>query len=683
MARLNKWERQHLKNLSILDKRIEQIYEAAVKEATRLGLSITDFSPDRLFSFDDYPITRKRIEKLLSGLKSDLSAAIVNGINSAWTLSNNKNNELSRQVFGDNVGKLSQVQYRRYFSTNDNAREAFIARKTHGLNLSDRVWNYTNQFKEEIELGLDVGLRNGVSAVEMTQELRQYLKYPDKLFRRVKDEHGILQLSKRAAAFHPGQGVYRSSFKNARRLAATETNIAYRTADYERWQDLDFVVGIEIKLSNNHTLNGVAFSDICDELKGRYPKTFKFTGWHPHCRCHAETVLKTEKEMAEDTQRILDGKPLDEKSVNRVDNVPNNFREWITKNKDRIEQAKSTPYFIQDNQSVVNGILQPKAEKSIPEIKFKESDMQLLSDIENRQSSYIGYAKHSARELQGIAKKYNFIEEAQQLNDIIKDKSISIDITDDKLKEIIAKLKPKSTKSSSTLSVPKTSVATVTNTVEEKATWYQTGKEADAAFRSKTGNLWRQLSEKEKNAIYAYTGDDFALINRILRKEPLTGWKEPEIAHARAYIPQIKGVIKKATVDKPLWVQRVESINGLQRFGVDPDKVTDTQIRALVGKKGKEKSFLSTCVVKNGVKGMDGDFDIIYDIKIPKGAKAVYTEPFSEYGAGAGRSWDGHSLQKSIGSEAELLLQSGYEYKISKVTKETDGFWHIELEVII
>ena len=23
------------------------------------------------------------------------------------------------------------------------------------------------------------------------------------------------------------------------------------------------------------------FHDICDDLKGRYPKDFKFTGWHP------------------------------------------------------------------------------------------------------------------------------------------------------------------------------------------------------------------------------------------------------------------------------------------------------------------------------------------------------------------------------------------------------------------
>lgn len=349
MARLNKWERQHLKDLSALDKRIELIYETAVKEAARIGATIGDFTPDRLFSFSDYPITRKRIEKLLSGLKSGLSAAIVNGINSAWTLSNNKNNELARQVFGDNVGKLSQAQYRRYFSTNDEAREAFIQRKTNGLNLSDRVWNYTNQFKEEIELGLDVCLRNGVSAEDMTKELRQYLKFPDKLFRRVRDEHGVLQLSKRAAAFHPGQGVYRSSFKNARRLAATETNIAYRTADYTRWQDLDFVVGIEIKLSNNHTLNGIEFTDICDKLKGLYPKTFKFTGWHPHCKCYAVTILKTEEEMAEDNRRIMAGEEPVQGSKNEVTDVPDNFKQWLTDNEDRAKRSFSVPYFITDN----------------------------------------------------------------------------------------------------------------------------------------------------------------------------------------------------------------------------------------------------------------------------------------------------------------------------------------------
>ncbi len=102
--------------------------------------------------------------------------------------------------------------------------------------------------------GHDVGIRNGMAAVDRTQELKQWLVHPDKLFCRVRDENGLLQLSEKAKAFHPGRGVYRSSYMNARRLAATETNIAYRTADHLRWQQMDFVVGIEICLSNNHTI---------------------------------------------------------------------------------------------------------------------------------------------------------------------------------------------------------------------------------------------------------------------------------------------------------------------------------------------------------------------------------------------------------------------------------------------
>lgn len=207
-------------------------------------------------------------------------------------------------------------------------------------------------------MGLDLGIRSGRPALKMASDLKQYLLHPDKLFRRVRDEHGQLHLSKAAAAYHPGRGVYRSSYKNARRLAATETNIAYRTADYTRWQQLDFVVGIEVRLSNNHTCLGGdgkphAFSDICDDLKGRYPKDFKFTGWHPHCRCHAVTILKTPEEMAADNKRIMEGKESEEASENAVTDVPEGFSQWIKRNEKRIAQAGSLPYFIKDNRALL------------------------------------------------------------------------------------------------------------------------------------------------------------------------------------------------------------------------------------------------------------------------------------------------------------------------------------------
>ncbi len=98
-------------------------------------------------------------------------------------------------------------------------------------------------------------------------------------------------------------------------------------------------------------------TDICDTLKGRYPKDFKFTGWHPHCRCHAVTILKTEDEMQEDTQRILAGEKPTQGSVNTVDRVPAAFKDWVEEHSARIEMGGNLPYFIRDNQRRVNNIL--------------------------------------------------------------------------------------------------------------------------------------------------------------------------------------------------------------------------------------------------------------------------------------------------------------------------------------
>ena len=95
--------------------------------------------------------------------------------------------------------------------------------------------------------------------------------------------------------YHPGQGVYRSSYKNALRLAATETNKAFRTADYERWQNMDFVTGIEVERSpSNHGL-----CPVCDAKAGQYSKDFKFTGWHPFCICISTPIMMEHEEFAE------------------------------------------------------------------------------------------------------------------------------------------------------------------------------------------------------------------------------------------------------------------------------------------------------------------------------------------------------------------------------------------------
>lgn len=342
--------------LAGLERQVLAIYEAAAREAAAIGMTVGDL-PDDLFTFDRYPITKERIERLINDMHERLETAVVDGVNSQWTLANNKNNELCRRVFGSALSHLTLQQQRRYFNNHEPARDAFLARKEAGLGLSDRVWRYTDLYRHEIELGMDVGLRAGLSADELTRELRSYLKYPDKLFRRVRDEHGQLVLSQAARAFHPGHGVYRSSYMNARRLAATETNMAYRTADYNRYQDLDFVVGIEVHLSNNHNCKGVPagqYYDICDELQGKYPKDFKFTGWHPHCRCYVTSILKTDKEIAADNERIMAGLEPSEESENEVMVLPKGFVDWQYANVERAKNHYTMPYFVHDNPQYIN-----------------------------------------------------------------------------------------------------------------------------------------------------------------------------------------------------------------------------------------------------------------------------------------------------------------------------------------
>lgn len=353
----SEYTRRHNRHLDKYQRQIAAIYKAAAQDAARIGIRF-DAPSDKIFSFKDYPGANRQIKTLLKRMSRDIRAIVQGGIDEEWQLANDKLDDTVALALGFN---LTGEEMRRYYNTNSEALAAFRQRKASGMTLSERVWNLTEQFKSELELALDGGIRDGLSADEMSRQIRQYLNNPDKLFRRVRDEHGILQLSRRAAAFHPGQGVYRSSYKNARRLAGTETNIAYRLADHLRLQQLDFVVGIKVVLSNNHTTTNskgetVELHDICDELAGNYPKSFVFTGWHPNCRCHTETILLTAEERKMRRQGIYNPK----RSPNYVAVPPENFTSWVQDNASRIaaaQQRGTLPYFVRDNRKAVNSIL--------------------------------------------------------------------------------------------------------------------------------------------------------------------------------------------------------------------------------------------------------------------------------------------------------------------------------------
>ena len=206
---------------------------------------------------------------------------------------------------------------------------------------------------------------DGTPANRLATDLKQYLKYPDKLFRRVRDEHGQLQLSKRAKEFHPGAGVYRSSYKNARRLAVTETNMAYHKADNERWRQLDFVLGYEVQVSGTNP----NVCPLCVELAGKYPKEFEFVGWHPHCRCHAVPIMEDIDSFQARQELIANGKQTPAPK-GQVTAPPKNFTDHLANNSDRLQRASragTLPYFVRDNYKVgKDGTLTPTFASKAP-----------------------------------------------------------------------------------------------------------------------------------------------------------------------------------------------------------------------------------------------------------------------------------------------------------------------------
>ena len=148
--------------------------------------------------------------------------------------------------------------------------------------------------------------------------------------------------------------MYKSAYKNAMRVARTETNMAYRKADNVRWQQMDFVVGQRISLSKKHPCE-----DICDDLAGEYPKSFVFTGWHPQCFCYVTPILGDEDEMAKITDAFLEGKDY-EPQFEQLEEYPKGFEKWVKDHKKQIEKSikqGKEPYFVKDNRKAIEGII--------------------------------------------------------------------------------------------------------------------------------------------------------------------------------------------------------------------------------------------------------------------------------------------------------------------------------------
>lgn len=273
-----------------------------------------------------------------SDLHQDLLDVIKGEVKYSWNLSTSKNAETLKGV---PVSEFSQQH-------NAMALAAFVGRGNGPDTLSERVWNVAEQARLEMELTVATGIMAGDSAAVIAKNIKQYLNNPDALFRRVRDKAtGKLVESKAMKAYHPGRGVYKSAFKNAVRVARTETNMAYLTADHLRWLKMDSVIGIRIALSDQHPEYN--FPEICELLEGDYPKEFIFVGWHPQCMCHVTPILYSE----ENFKKFLRGDTTKIKPQNRIKELPQNFRAYVQNNAGKLSEMERPPYWFANNAALI------------------------------------------------------------------------------------------------------------------------------------------------------------------------------------------------------------------------------------------------------------------------------------------------------------------------------------------
>ena len=372
---------------------VRRLYATAADELLKLSAMKVSNGVSAAFSFSDSKRLSEQANAILRALYSGVYNEIKGGVIAEWENANKSCDALITSIFGKKVKEDNH--YARFFTRNKESVDVFFKRKSEygGLNLSQRVWKYVGDFKTEMEMALSVAMGEGKSAATISREVRKYLQRPDMMFRRFRvktGEQDIFDADGNVVGKEPvygrvwkrkvvdavtgnvswqtvnlkdysfGRGVYRSSYKNAMRLARTETNMAYRTADQERWRQLDFVIGYRVVLSDNHPE-----PDICNDLsakrgekgsRGVYPKDFVFKGWHPQCRCYVVPILADEKEFDKIQEAILNDEPIPEsKSVIREPNKY--FQDWWMKNKKRVSEAQSLPYWVKDNSRMlgING----------------------------------------------------------------------------------------------------------------------------------------------------------------------------------------------------------------------------------------------------------------------------------------------------------------------------------------
>lgn len=322
MPGLSFYDKQHIQKVAAQQAVIANIFNQFILSVSPYLRKWSDAGKNNVWISNQG--IESAVDRELLNLESMLYANISAFQKDGWERAERKNDDfISQFIKGMSISSATKD------GMFTHSLSAFEALKNDIDANSDRIWNITQQTKSQLEFYLDSGVVAGRNSNGISSDIRQILQNPQKRFRRIRNEKGELVLSQPMKDYHPGQGVYRSAYKNALRTSATTTNTAYRSADYERWSKQDFILGIEIQRSANNR----GPCKICDAMIGKYPKTFKFTGFHPFCICFATPITMEPEDFAD----FLLNDTVPKEQV--ITDIPQGAKDFVRENKDGLQSA--------------------------------------------------------------------------------------------------------------------------------------------------------------------------------------------------------------------------------------------------------------------------------------------------------------------------------------------------------
>lgn len=234
----------------------------------------------------------KWLDKELKVVDKATKKTILDATKSAIVLSTNKNTKILRSLKLQDQFKAQGLTYKP----------------------SANIWNTTNESLGKIKTIIQYSFKDGRSNLEVAKDLVSEIN-------------------------NDGQGVghYKKPIKNAQRLARTEINAVYHKNDSFNWNNFDFVIGKEIRLSNSSKKN--ARCEICRNMAGEYPKEFVWYNWHVQCLCHSIPILLSDEEFRKYELAKLEDRPYTPPTIS----LPKHAIEYA-KNK----YFKTPPYWMEN-----------------------------------------------------------------------------------------------------------------------------------------------------------------------------------------------------------------------------------------------------------------------------------------------------------------------------------------------